>query len=158
MALIAVFKNRIPNSNFVTAKGKQINFVGGRYETGIPDEVKELEAEVMSGNPHIYIDENDQVVDTEAPTPLQLLEKKIREQVLADIAAETAAATDKSNDRGETKFTGKLEGIANSSTVAEGAAGSDSNTADAAAAEATAVMVPMGAADIGAKLAALKTK
>lgn len=159
MAILKVFKNRIPNSNYITKAGKQLSFVNGTHTTDNEVDVQELEAEIKSGNPHIYVDENEKEVDSEAATPIQQLEQKMRAKILAEMAA----ATDKNNDRGNTEFTGKLEGISNSTTVAEGMAGSDSMNAGAidpatAAAAAQAATGPAVGDARATMLAALAAK
>lgn len=98
---------------YVFASGKTIHFIGGIYATESEVEIKELIECCKSGNPCFYIDAEQTTVDSEMLDPIAQLTAKIRAQVLAEIVA----ASDPTNDRGETKQGGKLEGIANSSTM-----------------------------------------
>lgn len=125
MAILHVFKSRIPSCKFLFKNGKEANFIGGRFMTDVQSEIDELQAEVTLNHPHIYVDSAEAKVDSEKLDPLE----EIRKKAVADYLAKQAAAVATSNDRGSTAQGGKLEGIANSATIASGAAGSSSGAA-----------------------------
>jgi len=97
MAILKVFKSRIPSCNYVFARGKSAAFVEGRYATGILEEISELEQEILSGHPHIYVDPAETEVDSDAVDPMAAL----REKIIADYLKNQAAATDPSRDMGK---------------------------------------------------------
>ena len=122
MAILHVFKSRIPSCKFLFKNGKEANFIGGKFMTDNESEIAELQAEVDLRHPHIYVDPEEAKVDSERVDPLE----QIRMKAVAEYLAKQAAAVATTNDRGNTAQGGKLEGIANSATVAAGAAGSSS--------------------------------
>jgi hypothetical protein len=87
MALLAIFKSRIPSVNVVLPNGKALAFKEGVYRTADPYEVAYLEYEVKQNHPHIYIDEAEQVIDEALLDPMAALEAKFREKFLAEQAA-----------------------------------------------------------------------
>jgi hypothetical protein len=120
--ILHVFKNSLGNCRFTFAKGKDANFLGGVYRTDIQSEIDELTAEVQSGHPHIYVDPNEITIDTTYVDPLL----EIKRKAVAEYLEQQAKAMDKTNDRGNTDQTGKLQGIANTDTIADAASGSTS--------------------------------
>lgn len=121
MAIKNIFKSRVASSKFVFKNGKEASFVLGKYFTDVPWEIKELESEIESGHPHLYVDKAEATIDSDLVDPLE----DIRKKAVADYIARMSKATQQDNDMGETVNTGKLEGIANSDTISEGAASSD---------------------------------
>lgn len=116
------FKSHIPSCKYIFKNGKEANFIGGKFFTNEESEVAELEKEVAHSHPHIYIDENEKEVDTKFVDPMEALRAKhIKEYLAAQ-----NAATDSSNDMGNSTE-GKLN-VANSSNIAQAAAGTSSGT------------------------------
>ena len=99
MAILQVFKATLPSINYIFRNGKPAIFVQGKFATSIEAEIEEMKDEIAKGHPHIYVDKEDATVDSEMVDPIQALRAKIE----AQIRAEMAAATDLSNDRGQTK-------------------------------------------------------
>lgn len=97
MATFKVFKSRIPSCNYVFAKGKAAAFVSGRYVTGSAEEIAELEQEILSGHPHLYVDPADAETDSTVQDPLSAL----REKIISEYLAAQAIATDPSRDMGK---------------------------------------------------------
>lgn len=64
MTIKRVFKNTMPNTQYMFKNGKSAQFVGGRYETDNAVEIFELDSEIQDGIPHLYIDPADSQVDT----------------------------------------------------------------------------------------------
>lgn len=118
-----LFKSTIPSQKFIFPNGKEAIFINGRFLTDVEEEIEILNKEVKQGNPHIYIDDKEKEVDV-AANPLAEIESKLREKILAEIAAKEKEATNPANDMGTTTE-GKLN-VANSATVAAAAAGSAS--------------------------------
>lgn len=76
--MLRIFKCSILDCKYYTRKGKEIGFVGGKYITDNEDEVKELEAEIKEGHPHIYIDAKDKEISAEdVADPMAALRAKI---------------------------------------------------------------------------------
>jgi hypothetical protein len=133
MAIKSLFKSRIPFIQYFFKNGKQAAFLNGEFITDVPSEVEELNLEVTSGHPHIFIDEEKKTIDTNQLDPLDEIRRKAVEEYRASIAA----ATDKNQDRGSTEQ-GKLEGIASTSTIADASASSDAAAGNPAIAAALA--------------------
>lgn len=120
LAVARVFRSNIPSMRYVFKQGKVAPFISGRYTTDIAHEIEELDAEIAHRHPNISANK-EEIVDT--IEPLEALKKKHFEEFLLM----QAKTLDKTNDAG-TSEQGKLN-VANSTTVAPGAAGSDSNGA-----------------------------
>lgn len=125
MAILQVFKIRLPNcvaGKYIFKSGKEANFVGGKYVTAVPEEIAELENEVVLNHPHIFRDAEEMVMDTEVKDPLAVL----REKFFAEFQA-TATATANTVDKGNTaaKGTDTLGGIATSTNISGVAAASN---------------------------------
>lgn len=131
MAIKKVYHCRLNSCNFVFSDGHSAPFVQHMYYTDNVKEIEELDAEVAVGHPHIYINENFTQVDTDKLDPFADIKKKAIEEY---IAAQKAAAS-LSNDRGN--YVQGPTVFANSSTIAEAAAGSDGLAAGAIAEAAT---------------------
>lgn len=126
-----LYKSRIPSCFYVFKNGKQGFFVDGRYNTGLSKEIEELDEEILSGHPHIYVDKDEAQVDTDALDPMEVVRKK----AVADYIAAQKKVTDPTNDMGSTEQSGKLQGIANTHTISAGAADSSSGQASPVAAD-----------------------
>lgn len=115
-----VFTCAIPHAKYIFSNGKTAAFLGGEYVTDNSYEVDELMAEVNSDHPHIRVGERK--VSKKDLLPIEAL----REQIIKEYLEKQAAALKKDNDAGTSDQSGKLQGIANSHTISEAAAGSDS--------------------------------
>ena len=113
MSELTLFKSRAPTMGYVFKSGKSVHFMEGRYATSAKDEIDELTTECNNAHPNFYIDNNEKVVDSELVDPMAVLVARIR----AEERAKLIAATNPGRDMGETDQSGKLEGIANSSTI-----------------------------------------
>ena len=134
MAIKRVFKSRIPSCSYFFKNGKQAAFIGGKYVTDVDIEIAELESEIgksgltepnKSDHPHIYIDQREKEINTEALDPIAEIKRKAVEEYLAAQKKALNAAGNVSSS----KVMPATTGMVNSTTIAEGAAGSDSNTA-----------------------------
>lgn len=144
MTIRAIFKSRIPNIQYIFKSGKSAPFLGGRYTTDVDTEIDELMAEIVdvgvdkSRHPHIYVDEAESEIDSEAETPIQAIRRKAVEEYIAS----QAVAMDKSKLSKSTQNTGGIVGAANSENTA--ALYGNSNSSD-------------GAVSMSAKLDSMKT-
>lgn len=93
MAIKKIFKCRIPNSNFVLASGKNVPFIGGRYITDDPYEIKELMKEIgeegsdKSKHPHLYVDTKESQIDTTLQDRINAAKAKAVAEVLKEYEA-----------------------------------------------------------------------
>jgi hypothetical protein len=126
MSIKAVFKSSLPNIQYLFKNGKSAAFIGGAYYTDVESEIKELQDEVTNRHPIIFIDPAQSQIDSADLDPMSVLKKKF----YAEFLAQQAAAVQKDRDMGTTSQTGVLQGIANSTTIAEAMSGSDSGTAE----------------------------
>lgn len=156
MTISAIFKSTIPSFSYVLKNGMTAVFVGGKFITDNENIIQELAAEVgskgrhSSKHPYIFVDEDECEIDSEAPTPIELLKAQLREEILAEEAAKRARALD-ANANVSTSSADQASFVAslgNSNTIAQ--AGAAESTGDMSAASAT-----MG---VAAKLAALTSK
>lgn len=97
-AKLHLFKSSLPSCRFIFSNGKVANFVRGQYTTTLENEIKELEAEVAEGNPHIYIDNSQKTISVEELDPLYAIKKKAIEEYLA----QQQKAVNPNNDMGNT--------------------------------------------------------
>lgn len=117
-----LYKGTQPFFRYIFKDGSEAAFVGGRYLTDNPEEIKQLDAEVASAHPFIYVDPSEPTVDVEFADEL----RKVQEEAVAKFLAEKKQASDPNNDMGETGIAAQLKGIATSKTIAEAASGSTS--------------------------------
>jgi len=103
MALLKVFKSTFPSITYIMQNGKPAIFVAGVFRTAVQREIDELEAEIAAGHPHIFVDPNEKEVESAMLDPMVALETRIREKVLAEIAAANALISgDPARDMGNT--------------------------------------------------------
>lgn len=121
MSTLRVFKSTIPSINYIFKNGKPAIFQVGVFRTDIEWEIKELEAEIAAGHPHIYIDEKEREIDSEMVDPMNALRAKI----IAEFLEQQKKATDPNNDMGTSDQSPVKP--ANSTDVAAAAAGGDGN-------------------------------
>lgn len=98
MSVIRIFKATLPSVNYIFTNGKPAIFVQGKFTTNIDFEIQELEREIATGHPHIYIDPAESEIDSDALTPMEILRAKVREELVAEMAA----ATNPANNMGTT--------------------------------------------------------
>jgi hypothetical protein len=81
-----IYKNRLPSCHYVFKDGSQATFVKGVYKTANSVEIEQLDKEVRSGHPHIFIDKNEPAVisSTDDADPMAALRAKIRAEILAE--------------------------------------------------------------------------
>jgi len=150
MTISAVFKSPIPSFTYHYKNGMTAVFINGRYETDNEALARELFEEVgavgrtKSRNPYIFIDEDEQQVDSEALTPMEIIRQQAYEQAKADLLAEQTRALDASANVSNTKAENFAQSLGNSNTIAE----VTNNTTSASAADV--------AKSVTAKLADLK--
>lgn len=96
MSTLRVFKATLPSVNYIFKNGKPAIFVNGMYTTDVPFEIEELDAEIATRHPHIFIDESMREIDSAKVDPIAAL----REKIIAEYQATMAAATSLDNDLG----------------------------------------------------------
>lgn len=126
MAILKVFKSHIPSCSFFTSKGMQVPFIQGKFTTGNEEVIAELEQEIKSGHPHLYIDENEKEVDTEALSPLELIKQEAYEQAKRDLLKQMS----ENRDFGNHNVNPSAAGLATSSTIEELVTGEAKKTAE----------------------------
>lgn len=117
MAIQKVFKSTIESIRYIFKDGKHAAFVAGKYVTEIENEIKELMDEIKnegrdkSSHPHLYVDPTEKEIDTEAPSPIDVIKAK----AVADYIASQA---DSNKDLGNTGTKPVLAGIGTTKTIA----------------------------------------
>ena len=121
MAIVNLFKSRIPSCRYIFKNGKEAHFINGEYMTDIEEEIEQMNYEIKLGHPHLFVDAEKVTVDTTKLDPLS----EIKAKAIAEYIARQKEATDPSNDMGSTGVEpGKLKGIGNSRGVASATAAS----------------------------------
>jgi hypothetical protein len=158
MTVSAIFKSTIPSCTYVFKNGQTAVFISGKCLISDQSLIDELAAEVgeigitKSKHPHIYVDENEQEVDSEALSPLEIIKLKAKEEarqeLLAEQAAAQARALNATANTSESSIDPKsfVASLANTTNIAQ-AGEADSNSVDTSSAAAGTTM--------GAKLADL---
>lgn len=88
-----IFQSRIPSCNYCFKDGTKADFIFGRYTTANEAHITELMAEIkiigkeLSMNPYLFVDENEQEVDSEALTPFELMKIQAKKEALAELEA-----------------------------------------------------------------------
>lgn len=113
MSEMSLFKSRAPTMGYVFKSGKVVHFMGGIYATSSKSEIEELTTECENSHPNFYMDPTQRTIDSEALDPIAVLRATIRAEEIAKLQA----MGDPTRDMGSTPQ-GKLEGIANSHTIA----------------------------------------
>lgn len=112
------FYSRIHNSTHIFPDGTLAAFTGGRYTTDDEQKAAHLRAEIKSGNQYLFLDEEKQVLTEAELDPMA----ELKARIIAEYEAKKASDT--SNDMGESD-SGKLN-VADTSSIAQAAMGSDS--------------------------------
>lgn len=124
MAVLKLYKCTLQSCQYVFRSGHVAKFAHGRYATEVPEEIAELDHEVLLKHPNIFIDPMEEVVDTDYD-PRAEMKKKMREEILAEIAAEHERASgDLGRDMGSSDVNAKFK-PASTTDIAPVAAGGD---------------------------------
>lgn len=149
MSISKVFKSVIPSMNYTFKDGTTVAFIGGKVVLDAGHYSDEMMEEVVnvgqhkSKHPHIYVDENEQEIDSEALSPIEELRKQIREEEAAKLKAAMNLAPSTSEAG---NFASSVSNSTNNIQVG------DSNSG------AVATPVPAGASTVAAMVAASKSK
>jgi hypothetical protein len=146
----SVFKSRIPSVSYIFKDGMAAYFILGKFITANEKQIAELEAEVVAGHPHIYIDEAEATIDSEALTPIELIRKEAYEQAMADIQRALSSGTSES-DNGNVAAT-----FGNSATIAQGGEANSNSFDQSGAPAASATDVKASLTKLTATLAPKK--
>jgi hypothetical protein len=165
MAIQKIFRSAMPSFRYFFRNGTAAIFMSGRYTTDQKDLEDELMQEVgeigttKSRHPFIYIDEKEPELDTEALSPLELIEQKAYEKARAELLREMAEASARANDAqaNVSSTTANFASSLNNSAKIEASMGTDVTMQALATATATAQDAAQ-TQDAGAKLASLKAK
>jgi hypothetical protein len=106
--------------------GKVISFISGRYTTEDPKEIEELDDQIAKGYTGIIIDPREKEIDARAMDPMFRLKEKMRQELLAEMAA----ATNPNNDFGSYQQAALV--ASNTRTIASTAAGGTGEQSPAA--------------------------
>lgn len=123
--LKALYLCTLPFCRFSFKDGKEAIFINGQYMTDSREEMYQLEAEIATGHPHIYVDDSNRTVDVAFRDPVEAIKKQAIEEYLA----RQKAAVDPTNDGG-TSAQGALN-VGNTSNAGVAAAGSTSTDSPA---------------------------
>lgn len=121
MTIKRVYKSTVPALRYILKDGFNCVFIDGKYITDIELHIKELDEEIgthgrnKSRNPYMYIDTDEKEIDTEAPTALDIIKQRAKDEARAELLAEQAAAQ---KDMGTTGNGAVLGGIGNTGTIA----------------------------------------
>lgn len=91
--LVTLFKNHHGNVNVVLPSTRVIPFLldpetnQGKFFTADPKIQRELQAAAKEGEFGVFVDPADPVIDLNAATPMEQLEKKIRTKLMAELQA-----------------------------------------------------------------------
>lgn len=116
--ILRLYKSSMSAVNFICGNGDVITFAQGRYYTDNPSHIAYLDAEIRSNHPHIFVDPNEREVASNMITPMQQMREKIRQELLAELAAGVPM-----KDMGKTDPNAKLM-PGNTRDIAQAAAGS----------------------------------
>lgn len=87
MSEVTLFKNTHGSVNAALANGVTVAFTEGRFFTTDSRLEDYLKAQAKYGEFGIYIDPNEPTIDPEAATPMDQLKKKVRAELMAELAA-----------------------------------------------------------------------
>jgi len=159
MAILKIFKAAVLNCSYLFKDGTQAAFLSGKYQTSDPKQIEELTAEIVnvgisnSKHPMLYIDESEQEIDSNAPTPMELIRAQAMKDAIAQLVASGQYTPSKDSTSTQNPF---ASSVANTLTIAEGAAGSDSSGANLAPTSVTGASLMSASAS--AALASLSAK
>ena len=124
MSLLKIFKNRVLNCSYHFKDGTQAAFLNGKYSTDVKSRIEELQNEVDTNHPHIYIDPDEHEIDSEALSPMEVIRQEAYARAKADLLASEVLDKNKTSESDNGNFAASLT---NTHNIAEGAAGSDSS-------------------------------
>lgn len=129
MTISAVFKSPMPSFTYIYKNGMTAVFISGRYTTDNEALVKELFEEVgevgktKSRHPYIYVDEDEQEIDSEALSPIELIKLQAKEEARAELLAEqkeaTARAMNPASNVSSTESASFASSVGTSANIAE---------------------------------------
>lgn len=125
--MLKLFKSRPAIMGYVFRDGTNAHFIDHEYKTNRQSEIDELTEVCNEGGNTYYIDPEQTEISSIKVDPLAALTAKIREEERIKLLMEIQ------RDMGETVNTGKLEGIANSSSIRGASAASNTQTSAATA-------------------------
>lgn len=148
MTISKVFKSSIPSCTYVFKDGSILEFIGNKATTDSIAQYEELLEEVKvvgqnkSKHPFIYVDSDEQEIDSEALSPYEELKAKARKEVEEEVRRAMNNGTSTSNTEG---FAASVSNSANNIPVG------DSNSG------AILTPIPSGASGVQAAIAAMKS-
>lgn len=92
MAIKKIFKTTLPHIVYVTKKGKNLMFSNYKHVTDNRQDIAELEDEIKSGHPHLYIDAAEAEIDTTLQDEIAKAQKDAALKVMEEHAAKTSGA------------------------------------------------------------------
>lgn len=87
MSQVTLFKNMFGNVNIVLKSTKLVSFINSKFFTTDTKLEAELLKAVEDGEFGVYIDPQESEIDPQYATPMDQMKKKLREDLLAEIAA-----------------------------------------------------------------------
>lgn len=117
---VSHFRHPIISAKYVTRKGKTLDFVNHIYTTADADEITELRDEAKNIG---FLEAKDKYTLEELTDPMAALRRKLRAELLAEMAQESARVNNHSNDAG-TSVNGPLK-TANAAGLNSGAVSTD---------------------------------
>ena len=121
MAIVPLFKHRKTHVKVVGPSNRTYAFTNHQYFTVNEAEIAELNKLATTGQCGIYIDENQPTIDTEAATPMALLEKSIKQKLLEDLAQQGRLVDPSTSDQsaGLERVTSTADSTINGNSAAE---------------------------------------
>lgn len=118
MAIKKVYKSGQANMTFITRSGKSIVFFDHRHITDDEKDIGELDEEIKSRNPYIYVDPEEKEIDTTLQDKIKAAQLEATRKVLAEEAkagyqAKAAATVQQAS----TMSAATLQGMATSATL-----------------------------------------
>lgn len=83
MSIKRVYHNTMLNSQYLFKNGKAAHFTNGRFATDVASEISELDAEIVNGVPHIYINPTDSQEDTGLQDAIREAQVKATKEAVA---------------------------------------------------------------------------
>lgn len=146
MTILQVFKSKVPSVSFFFKNGKQAAFINGKFITDVQSEIDEIRAEIgvyvnavlneknqiisydsvdvskhtgseNSRHPHLYIDDKESELDTEAPSYEETIRMQERTKVLAEIAAKSAESLNADTNKSDSDNTNTAGSFGSTATL-----------------------------------------
>ena len=87
MSILTLFKNRYGSVSTIMKDGTRIAFVAGQYFTDVKKEYEFLKECAETKQCGVFVDKAQPEIDTENQSPIAMLKAKLREEILAELAA-----------------------------------------------------------------------